>query len=72
MVLRSLLPMPAELARGVEACRGKILGKQAGIDDRTLEVTKVAVMRSNEEVPLPGARSFVWSAKKTATSCSPG
>lgn len=36
----------------------KILAKQAGIDDRTLEVAKVAVMRSSEEVPLPGAEEF--------------
>jgi CpXC protein len=33
----------------------KILARQAGIDDRTLEVAKLAVMRSQEEVPLPGS-----------------
>lgn len=32
----------------------KLLAQQAGIDDRTLEVAKLAVMRSQDEVPLPG------------------
>jgi CpXC protein len=33
----------------------KILARQAGIDDRTLEVAKLAVMRSQEELPMPGS-----------------
>jgi hypothetical protein len=33
----------------------KILARQAGIDDRSLEVAKLAVMRSQEELPLPGS-----------------
>lgn len=32
----------------------KILARQAGIDDRTLEAAKLAVMRTREETPLPG------------------
>jgi hypothetical protein len=32
----------------------KILARQYGIDDRTLEVTKIAVMRSGAETPIPG------------------
>lgn len=32
----------------------KLLAREAGIDDRTLEVAKLAVMRSAEETPLPG------------------
>ena len=32
----------------------KLLAQQAGIDDRTLEVAKLAVMRSQDETPLPG------------------
>ncbi len=32
----------------------KILARQAGIDDRSLEVAKLAVMRSQEELPMPG------------------
>jgi hypothetical protein len=52
-----------ELAQGVDvrvvfgwhALVEKILARQAGIDDRTLEVAKLAVMRSEEEVPMPGS-----------------
>lgn len=33
----------------------KLLAQQAGIDDRTLEVAKLAAMRSQEETPLPGS-----------------
>jgi hypothetical protein len=33
----------------------KILARQAGIDDRSLEVAKLAVMRSQEELPMPGS-----------------
>lgn len=36
----------------------KILARGAGIDDRTLEVAKLAVMRSSEETPLPGHRAL--------------
>jgi hypothetical protein len=32
----------------------KLLARQAGIDDRTLEAAKLAVMRSQEETPTPG------------------
>lgn len=32
----------------------KLLARQMGIDDRTLEIAKLAVMRSREEAPLPG------------------
>ena len=32
----------------------KLLARQAGIDDRTLEVAKVAVMRNSGESPVPG------------------
>ena len=36
----------------------KILARRAGIDDRTLEAAKVAVMRTREETPLPGGRAL--------------
>ena len=36
----------------------KILARGAGIDDRTLEVVKLAVMRSGEETPVPGQRAL--------------
>jgi len=32
----------------------KLLARQAGIDDRTLEAAKLAVMRTQEETPVPG------------------
>jgi len=32
----------------------KLLAREAGIDDRTLEVAKLAVMRTQSESPLPG------------------
>ena len=32
----------------------KLLARQAGIDDRSLELAKLAVMRTREETPLPG------------------
>jgi hypothetical protein len=32
----------------------KLLAREAGIDDRTLEVAKLAVLRTQEETPLPG------------------
>ena len=36
----------------------KILAKQAGIDDRTLEVAKIAVMQNSDEAPVPGQMEF--------------
>ena len=36
----------------------KILARQAGIDDRTLEVAKLAVMRSGDETPIPGRQEL--------------
>jgi len=39
---------------GWHALVEKILAQQAGIDDRTLEVAKLAVMRSQDELPMPG------------------
>jgi RNA polymerase sigma factor (sigma-70 family) len=36
----------------------KILAKQAGIDDRTLEVAKIAVMQNSDEAPVPGQQEF--------------
>jgi len=39
---------------GWPALLEKVLARQLEIDDRTLEAGKLAVMRSEEEVPLPG------------------
>jgi len=36
----------------------KLLARDAGIDDRTLEAAKLVVMRSGEATPLPGAREL--------------
>ena len=36
----------------------KILTRQAGIDDRTLEVAKVAVLTAQSETPVPGRREL--------------
>jgi hypothetical protein len=36
----------------------KILARQAGIDDRSLEVLKLAVLRTQDEVPVPGRSEF--------------
>ena len=36
----------------------KLLARQAGIDDRTLEVAKVAVMRSGDAAPVPGRQEL--------------
>lgn len=36
----------------------KILARGAGIDDRTLEVAKLAVMRTSAESPLPGEQEL--------------
>jgi hypothetical protein len=43
---------------GWPALGEKILARQAGIDDRTLEVAKVAVLRTRDDVPLPGEQEF--------------
>jgi len=43
---------------GWPALLEKVLARQLGIDDRTLEVTKLAVMRTRDETPLPGAREL--------------
>jgi hypothetical protein len=43
---------------GWPALAEKILAQQAGIDDRSLEVAKLAVMRSQDETPLPGRREL--------------
>jgi hypothetical protein len=39
---------------GWRALVEKILARQMGIDDRTLEIAKLAVMRSQERAPVPG------------------
>ncbi len=36
----------------------KLIARQAGLDDRTLEVAKVAVLRSGEEIEPPGEREY--------------
>lgn len=43
---------------GWAALAEKIIARQSGIDDRTLEVAKLAVMRSADETPLPGQREL--------------
>jgi hypothetical protein len=43
---------------GWPALNEKLLAGEAGIDDRTLEVAKIAVLRTREDVPLPGAQEF--------------
>ncbi|MEO8081236.1 MAG: CpXC domain-containing protein [Caldimonas sp.] len=43
---------------GWPALGEKILARQAGIDDRTLEVAKMAVLRTRDDVPLPGGQEF--------------
>jgi hypothetical protein len=43
---------------GWPALGEKILARQAGIDDRTLEVAKMAVLRTRDDVPLPGEQEF--------------
>ena len=42
----------------------KILAQQAGIDDRSLEVAKLAVMRSQAEVPAPGSSELRLIAER--------
>ena len=42
----------------------KLLARQAGIDDRTLEAAKLAVMRSQEETPTPGRLELRMIAEK--------
>jgi hypothetical protein len=43
---------------GWPALAEKILAREAGIDDRTLEVAKMAVLRTRDDVPLPGEHEF--------------
>jgi hypothetical protein len=43
---------------GWPALGEKILARQADIDDRTLEVAKMAVLRTRDDVPLPGEQEF--------------
>ena len=43
---------------GWPALGEKLLARDAGIDDRTLEVAKVAVLRTGDDVPLPGGQEF--------------
>ena len=50
--------LEARAVFGWAALVEKILAKQAGIDDRTLEIAKAAVMRTLETMPLPGAQEF--------------
>lgn len=38
--------------------RHATLARQLDIDDRTLETGKLAVMRSEEEVPIPGKQEL--------------
>lgn len=35
----------------------KLLARQLGLDDRTLEAAKIAVLRTREETPLPGGHN---------------
>ena len=50
--------LTARVVFGWPALGEKILARQAGIDDRTLEVAKMAVLRTRDDVPLPGAQEF--------------
>ena len=43
---------------GWPALQEKLLAKDAGIDDRTLEVAKLAVVSSLDDSPLPGRREL--------------
>jgi hypothetical protein len=43
---------------GWPALTEKILAKQAGIDDRTLELAKIVVARNSDEMPVPGRREL--------------
>ena len=57
---------------GWPALSEKILAREAGIDDRTLEVAKMAMLRRRDDVPLPGEQESASSASSTATRCSAG
>ena len=43
---------------GWPALAEKILAKQAGLDDRTLELAKLVVARDSDESPVPGRREL--------------
>jgi hypothetical protein len=42
---------------GWHALREKVLARQLGVDDRTLEAVKLVVLRTREETPLPGGHA---------------
>jgi hypothetical protein len=50
--------LEARAVFGWAALVEKILARQAGIDDRTLEIAKAAVMRTLDSMPLPGLQEF--------------
>ena len=50
----------------------KILAKQAGIDDRTLEVAKILVMQNSEESPVPGQMELRLVGDEDGDLSSPG
>lgn len=59
-------PEAAKLGVGIEpravfgwpALAEKLIARQAGIDDRTLELAKVMVLRHASETPIPGEREL--------------
>jgi len=59
-------PEAAKLGVGIEpravfgwpALAEKLIARQAGIDDRTLELAKVMVLRNGRETPIPGQREL--------------
>jgi endogenous inhibitor of DNA gyrase (YacG/DUF329 family) len=59
-------PEAAKLGVGIEpravfgwpALVEKLIARQAGIDDRTLELAKVMVLRNGSETPIPGRREL--------------
>ncbi|MBX3607219.1 MAG: CpXC domain-containing protein [Piscinibacter sp.] len=50
--------LQARAVFGWAALVEKILARQAGIDDRTLEIAKAMVMRNLDTMPVPGAQEF--------------
>jgi hypothetical protein len=50
--------LEARVVFGWAALVEKILCRQAGIDDRTLEIAKALVMRNADTIRLPGAREY--------------
>jgi hypothetical protein len=54
--------MQPRVVFGWPALIEKILARQAGIDDRTLEIAKVVAMGSGSEAPLPGQRELRFVA----------